>query len=106
MINDEDWRPLQTGEADVPGYFWIPLSEDEGGEWSSCWMRIQPGARGPMRRRTNRQKGQTKDTRRSSPLPALRQSHQARVGAIALRGRSVAMIRYMPPPITTPKNHP
>ena len=46
-INDEDWRPLQIGEQDIPGYFWIPLSEDEGGGWSSYWMKIQPGARGP-----------------------------------------------------------
>jgi len=47
-IDDEDWRPLQIGETDIPGYFWIPLSEDEGGGWSSYWMRIQPGARGSM----------------------------------------------------------
>lgn len=46
-INDEDWRPLQIGEQDIPGYFWIPVSEDEGGGWSSYWMRIQPGACGP-----------------------------------------------------------
>lgn len=43
-IKDEDWRPLQIGETDIPGYFWIPLSEDEGGGWSSYWMKIQPGA--------------------------------------------------------------
>jgi mannose-6-phosphate isomerase-like protein (cupin superfamily) len=47
-INDDDWRPLQIGATDIPGYFWIPLSDDEGGGWSSYWMRIEPGARGPM----------------------------------------------------------
>ena len=37
---------------------------------------------------------------------AIRTHPQTRVGATPLRGRSVAMIRYMPPPITTPKNQP
>jgi anti-sigma factor ChrR (cupin superfamily) len=46
-IRDQDWRPLQIGESDIPGYFWIPLSDDEEGAWSSYWMKIEPGARGP-----------------------------------------------------------
>jgi anti-sigma factor ChrR (cupin superfamily) len=47
---DEDWRPLQIDGADIPGYFSIPLSDDEDGSWSSYWMKIQPGARGPEHR--------------------------------------------------------
>jgi anti-sigma factor ChrR (cupin superfamily) len=47
-INDDDWRPLQIGKSEIPGYFWIPLSDDEGGGWSSYWMRIEAGAHGPM----------------------------------------------------------
>ncbi|WP_429341134.1 cupin domain-containing protein [Paraburkholderia sp. GAS42] len=46
-INDEDWRPLKIGESEIPGYSWIPLSDDEGGGWTSYWMKIEPGARGP-----------------------------------------------------------
>jgi hypothetical protein len=38
--------------------------------------------------------------------PVHRGNRQARVGVIAVRGRSVVMIKYVPPPITTPKNHP
>ena len=49
-IREEDWRPLQIGDADIPGYFWIPLSGDEEGAWSSYWMRVEPGARGPEHR--------------------------------------------------------
>ena len=49
-IREEDWRPLQIGDRDIPGYFWIPLSDDEEGAWSSYWMRVEPGASGPEHR--------------------------------------------------------
>jgi anti-sigma factor ChrR (cupin superfamily) len=49
-IRDEDWRALQIGGTDIPGYFWIPLSDDEQGGWSSYWMKVEPGARGPEHR--------------------------------------------------------
>jgi anti-sigma factor ChrR (cupin superfamily) len=49
-IHDEDWRPLQIGGTDIPGYFWIPLSDDEEGAWSSYWMKVEAGARGPEHR--------------------------------------------------------
>jgi Anti-sigma factor len=49
-IHDEDWRPLQIGGTDIPGYFWIPLSDDEEGAWSSYWMKVAPGAQGPAHR--------------------------------------------------------
>jgi len=49
-IRDEDWRPLQIGGTDIPGYFWIPLSDDEEGGWSSYWMKVEPGACGPEHR--------------------------------------------------------
>ncbi|MDE1179224.1 cupin domain-containing protein [Paraburkholderia sp.] len=49
-IRDEDWRPLRLGETEMTGYAWIPLSDDEGGGWSSYWMKIDAGAQGPMHR--------------------------------------------------------
>lgn len=49
-IRQEDWRPLRIGDSNIPGYFWIPLSDDEDGAWSSYWMKIEAGARGPVHR--------------------------------------------------------
>jgi len=47
-IRDADWRALEIHGTAVPGYTWIPLSDDEGGGWTSYWMRIDAGAQGPM----------------------------------------------------------
>ncbi|CAB3793726.1 hypothetical protein LMG28614_03749 [Paraburkholderia ultramafica] len=44
-IDERDWHPMKIGETLLPGFFWIPVAEDEGGAWSSYWMRLQPGAR-------------------------------------------------------------
>ena len=44
-IDERDWRPMKIGETVLPGFFWIPVAEDETGAWSSYWMRLQPGAR-------------------------------------------------------------
>lgn len=49
-IRQEDWRPLRIDDSSIPGYFWIPVSDDEDGAWSSYWMKIQPGAQGPAHR--------------------------------------------------------
>ena len=44
-IDERDWRPMKIGETVLPGFFWIPVADDESGSWSSYWMRLQPGAR-------------------------------------------------------------
>ncbi|WP_246217080.1 hypothetical protein [Paraburkholderia panacisoli] len=44
-IDDRDWRPMKIGETVLPGFFWIPVAEDENGAWRSYWMRLQSGAR-------------------------------------------------------------
>jgi len=44
-IDERDWRAMKIGDTVLPGFFWIPLAEDEKGAWSSYWMRLQPGAR-------------------------------------------------------------
>jgi hypothetical protein len=44
-IDERDWRPMKIGETVLPGFFWIPVADDENGAWSSYWMRLQPGAR-------------------------------------------------------------
>ena len=44
-IDERDWRPMKMGETILPGFFWIPVADDENGAWSSYWMRLQPGAR-------------------------------------------------------------
>ncbi|WP_244179297.1 cupin domain-containing protein [Paraburkholderia aspalathi] len=44
-IDERDWRPMKIGETVLPGFFWIPVANDENGDWSSYWMRLQPGAR-------------------------------------------------------------
>ena len=44
-IDERDWRPMKIGDTVLPGFFWIPVADDENGAWSSYWMRLQPGAR-------------------------------------------------------------
>jgi hypothetical protein len=44
-IDERDRRPMKIGDAVLPGFFWIPVADDENGAWSSYWMRLQPGAR-------------------------------------------------------------
>lgn len=44
-IDERDWRPMKIGETALPGFFWIPVAADEGGAWTSYWMRLTPGAR-------------------------------------------------------------
>jgi hypothetical protein len=44
-IDERDWRPMKIGQTVLPGFFWIPVAEDENGAWSSYWMRLQAGAR-------------------------------------------------------------
>ena len=44
-IDERDWRPMKIGDTVLPGFSWIPVADDEGGAWSSYWMRLQPGAR-------------------------------------------------------------
>jgi anti-sigma factor ChrR (cupin superfamily) len=44
-IDERDWQPMKIGETALPGFFWIPVADDETGAWSSYWMRLQPGAR-------------------------------------------------------------
>lgn len=44
-IDERDWRAMKIGGTVLPGFFWIPVAEDERGAWSSYWMRLQPGAR-------------------------------------------------------------
>jgi anti-sigma factor ChrR (cupin superfamily) len=47
-VNGEDWLALKIGNSVIPGYFWIPLSNDDENSWSSYWMKIEPGAQGPQ----------------------------------------------------------
>ncbi|MEZ2310631.1 cupin domain-containing protein [Paraburkholderia sp. RCC_158] len=44
-IDERDWRPMKIGETVLPGFFSIPVADDENGAWGSYWMRLQPGAR-------------------------------------------------------------
>ncbi|SKD03130.1 ChrR Cupin-like domain-containing protein [Burkholderia sp. YR290] len=44
-IDERDWRAMKIGDTVLPGFFWIPVAEDERGAWSCYWMRLQPGAR-------------------------------------------------------------
>ncbi|MFM0376987.1 cupin domain-containing protein [Paraburkholderia strydomiana] len=44
-IDERDWRPMKICDTVLPGFSWIPVADDEGGAWSSYWMRLQPGAR-------------------------------------------------------------
>jgi anti-sigma factor ChrR (cupin superfamily) len=43
----QDWQPMKIGNRVLPGYFWIPVADDENGAWSSYWMRVSAGARSP-----------------------------------------------------------
>lgn len=49
-IDAKDWQPMRIGGRILPGYFWIPIADDENGAWSSYWMRIEAGARSPYHR--------------------------------------------------------
>lgn len=44
-IDERDWQPMKIGDAVLPGFFWIPVAQDEDGAWHSYWMRLAPGAR-------------------------------------------------------------
>lgn len=44
-IDERDWQPMTIDEAVLPGFFWIPVADDDHGAWQSYWMRIAPGAR-------------------------------------------------------------
>lgn len=46
-IDARDWRPMKIGDRVIPGYFWIPVADDENGAWSSYWMRVEAGAFSP-----------------------------------------------------------
>ncbi|MDR5777510.1 MULTISPECIES: cupin domain-containing protein [unclassified Caballeronia] len=44
-IAESDWRPMMIGDTILSGFFWIPVTSDETGAWSSYWMRLSAGAR-------------------------------------------------------------
>lgn len=46
-IDARDWRSMSIGGQVLPGYFWIPVADDEHGAWSSYWMRVEAGACSP-----------------------------------------------------------
>jgi hypothetical protein len=101
-----DWTPMQVQDVCIGGHA-VPRAtfmqqktqrpvEFEIAE--QTWQSVARCARHCLTQPDGAGRGQ--------PRPATQQNPQARVGAIAARGRSVAMIRYMPPPISTPKNQP
>ncbi|MBB3259739.1 anti-sigma factor ChrR (cupin superfamily) [Paraburkholderia bannensis] len=49
-IDERDWQPMKIGDTTLAGFSWIPVAQDEGGAWSSYWMRLQPGTRSPQHR--------------------------------------------------------
>jgi hypothetical protein len=36
---------MMIGNDFLPGFFWIPVTSDESGAWTSYWMRLEAGAR-------------------------------------------------------------
>lgn len=34
-IDERDWRAMKIGDSVLPGFFWIPVAEDERGAWTS-----------------------------------------------------------------------
>jgi mannose-6-phosphate isomerase-like protein (cupin superfamily) len=44
-LDDRDWRPMKIGDTVLPGFFSIPVAQDESGAWTSYWMRLEAGAR-------------------------------------------------------------
>ncbi len=32
-IDARDWQPMKIGGQTLPGYFWIPVADDENGAW-------------------------------------------------------------------------
>jgi anti-sigma factor ChrR (cupin superfamily) len=44
-LNNDAWQPMMIEGERLPGFWFIPVVDDESGEWSSYWMRLEAGAR-------------------------------------------------------------
>jgi anti-sigma factor ChrR (cupin superfamily) len=44
-IEDDAWEPMLIEGKRHPGFWIIPLVDDESGAWTSYWMRLEAGAK-------------------------------------------------------------
>lgn len=45
MFNERDWQPMMIQGKRHPGFWFIPVVDEETGLWTSYWMRLDAGAR-------------------------------------------------------------
>lgn len=48
-----EWRPMMIEGQRHPGFWIIPIVDDEIGAWTSYWMRLDAGARSLMHTHTS-----------------------------------------------------
>lgn len=52
-INDRDWQPMMIAGKRHPGFWIIPIVDDEQGQWTGYWMRLDAGARSLLHTHTS-----------------------------------------------------
>jgi hypothetical protein len=48
-----EWQPMMIAGQRHPGFWIIPIVDDESGAWTSYWMRLDAGARSLMHTHTS-----------------------------------------------------
>jgi anti-sigma factor ChrR (cupin superfamily) len=44
VLENEAWQPMMIENERLPGFWFIPIVDDSSGQWTSYWMRLEPGA--------------------------------------------------------------
>lgn len=44
ILENEAWKPMMIGDKRLPGFWFIPIIDDDSGKWTSYWMRLEAGA--------------------------------------------------------------
>lgn len=52
-LDERDWLPMMIQGKRHPGFWVIPIIDDETGLWTSYWMRLDAGARSLLHTHTS-----------------------------------------------------
>ena len=52
-LDERDWQPMMIQGKRHPGFWIIPIVDDEIGLWTSYWMRLDAGARSLLHTHTS-----------------------------------------------------
>ncbi|WP_394365151.1 cupin domain-containing protein [Paraburkholderia kirstenboschensis] len=52
-FSESEWKPMMIQGKRQPGFWIIPIVDDETGKWTSYWMRLDAGARSLLHTHTS-----------------------------------------------------